>query len=102
VTADLAARPFEASDVSWQSSWLLRRLEMALGSLVRLTEAPEYLLPMGAGMPYEARYRALAVTLVRLYQLYTALRELHQQEEASARFWAVAALVRLHITGAAA
>jgi hypothetical protein len=100
IPADLAKQPFAASEVVIQSAWLSWQMERELGCLIRLTEVPEHLLPMGTGMPSEARYRALAAALLRIYQLYTVLVELHQPTEASARLYAAAARVRQHATDA--
>ena len=101
LAADLAARPCEAGEVPRQEGWLLWKLEGEVSRLVRLTEAPERLLPMGAEMSSEVRYRALAIALMRVYRLYAALAERQEQSAAEAHLCAAAARVRQRLTDTA-
>jgi hypothetical protein len=102
LVADLAVRPFGERDVSMQPGWLLRQIEYEMSRLVRLTEAPENQLPTGPGMPLEVRYRALGVTLLRVWYLHRLLAQLYEPEDAAERLRSVAAWARLRATAAPA
>ena len=77
-------------------------IEQEMCRLIRLVEAPERLLPGGSwrGLPYETRYRALALGLARLCQWYGALGAWYQPVEAREGLREAAARVRQEMTQA--
>ena len=98
LAADLRAQPLEARERFAQPGWLRWRLEGELWRLVRLAEAPERLLPTGEGLSSEARYRALAVGLLRVSQVYAALEGKQERAAAAEQLSAAAARVRQQAT----
>ena len=98
LAADLAALPFGPGELPRQPGWLPWRLEGELHHLLRLAEVPERLLPTGAGLPWEARYRALAVGLLRVSQLYVALEAQRGRDVAAEQLSSAAARVRQQAT----
>ena len=95
LTADLAARPIEPGELPQRANGLRWGLEGALHRLIRLAEAPEDALGVAAReMPSQARYRALAIGLVRLYQLYSLLEQTEGAAAAQKQWQALAARVR--------
>ncbi len=90
---DLRQQPFAAGELRQEPSWLQQMAEAELARLFRLTAAAR-LTSRPGWLEWETRYWALAVSLVRLGQLYAALE--HEQgslpaghllEEGAARIW---------------
>ncbi len=75
-------------------------IEQEMCRLIRLVEAPERLLPGGSwrGLPYETRYRALALGLARVCQLYAALGGLCKGADPREVLRGAAARVRQRVT----
>jgi len=76
--------------------WVACLIEQEMRRLIRMLEAPERLLPgvSRMGLPYEARYYALALGLARVCQLYVALEEQCERGEAPEALRTAAARVR--------
>src|SRR5579885_1096535 len=99
--ADLTARLLENWDMPSFPGWVACLIEQEMRRLIRILEAPERLLPCVSwmGLPYEARYHALALGLARVCQLYVALEEQCERGEAPEELRAAAARVRKEMTG---
>ncbi|SRR5579883_113946 len=102
LATDLAARLVEARHLPPHPGWVLWWIEQEMRRLIRLVEAPERCLPgvSWQGLPYETRYRALALGLARLCQWYGALGAWYQPVEAREGLREAAARVRQEMTQA--
>jgi hypothetical protein len=95
----------EASEAVLQASWLSCRIEEEMRRLIRLLEAPDRAFQVftgGApwGQPWEQRWWALAIGLVRISQLYAALEQVSSETAATTYLRAAAARVRQQVTQA--
>jgi hypothetical protein len=87
------ARPFEGQATRGSAGWLKWLLEAELRRLVWLAEAPEERVQRLDWLTWEVRYWALAVCLARIGQLYGALEQKHEPEQAQRLFKGALALV---------
>ncbi len=89
LAADLDARPLRVVEVRPDLSWLGRKLEVELGRLTRLIEAPSEGFCRPDWLAWEVRFWALVISLTRIGQLYFALERLHSPQVAEQVFWQV-------------
>ncbi len=99
----LAARLVRVGEVWLHRGWLEHALEEEMRRLIRLLEAPDRVFHVSVGgrlvgQPWEQRWWALAMGLMRVWQLVGALRQVCGEPQATEAVRAAAARVRQQVT----
>ncbi len=102
--AHLTIRLLTAREVQWLPGWLLHRMEQEMRWLIRVLEAPDWVFAIRSargvpvGYPWQQRCWALAMGLMRVYQLYRAMWKVMTEERAMWELQAAAERVRQQVT----
>ena len=103
-TALLAVRLLTAGELAWLPGWLTHRLEEEMRWVIWLLEAPDRVFAVRAARgvvvssPWQQRCWALAIRLMRVYQVYRAMGKVMGEERARWELQEAAERVRQQVT----
>jgi hypothetical protein len=104
MAAHLTLRLLTAREVQWLPGWLTHRLEEEMRWLIRVLEAPDRVFAVRAARgvvvssPWQQRCWALAIRLMRVYQVYRAMGKVMGEERARWELQEAAERVRQQVT----
>ncbi len=104
MAAHLTLRLLTAREVQWLPGWLTHRLEEEMRWVIRVLEAPDRVFAVRAARgvvvssPWQQRCWALAMGLMRVYQVYRAMGKVMREERARWELQEAAERVRQRVT----